>query len=326
MTSGTKIGLLLIVAVFGVVGGYFAFIPPENSDALDLETPLREPETPSSGSSDRSQQPQSPPTKGPGTAGRAANLPPGETRRSAARPDLDRLGGSAGDALAHTVRGLMDDSPEDPATAGAASRRQDDPDQGGPLGPNVDHGAGRAEELHTVILPTEAAGGGGKSPPSDIQTIGEEPGEDSGNAAANQPMRVRDPGRPSDVPSPPKYEEYTVRPGDTMTAIAQRWFGDARKWDLIAQANPFVDPERLKIGLTLRLPPRDAKRDKPDTSRRSGYIVKSGDTLAGIARAFYGDESKWDLIYEANRQTIGADPNRLKVGMQLRIPSVDRDD
>lgn len=42
---------------------------------------------------------------------------------------------------------------------------------------------------------------------------------------------------------------------------------------------------------------------KPVTSNKS-YTVKSGDCLWNIARSFYGDSTKWTVIYNANKSII----------------------
>lgn len=49
------------------------------------------------------------------------------------------------------------------------------------------------------------------------------------------------------------------------------------------------------------------------------YQVKSGDTLAAIARQFYKNSGQWPKILEANKATL-EDPKRLKPGMVLVIP------
>jgi LysM repeat protein len=49
------------------------------------------------------------------------------------------------------------------------------------------------------------------------------------------------------------------------------------------------------------------------------YTVVSGDTLSNVARKYYGDASKWTVIFEANRNQI-QDPNRIYAGQVLRIP------
>jgi nucleoid-associated protein YgaU len=50
------------------------------------------------------------------------------------------------------------------------------------------------------------------------------------------------------------------------------------------------------------------------------YEVQSGDTLLSIARDQLGDTTQWRRIYDANKDTIGPDPDKLKLGMQLKIP------
>jgi nucleoid-associated protein YgaU len=51
------------------------------------------------------------------------------------------------------------------------------------------------------------------------------------------------------------------------------------------------------------------------------YTVKAGDTLSKIAKKYYGDESLYTKIYEANKDQIGSSPDKIKVGMILKIPS-----
>ena len=50
------------------------------------------------------------------------------------------------------------------------------------------------------------------------------------------------------------------------------------------------------------------------------YVVQAGDTLSRISTRVYGDSSKWELIYKANRG-IMATPQSLKAGQTLTIPS-----
>jgi nucleoid-associated protein YgaU len=53
------------------------------------------------------------------------------------------------------------------------------------------------------------------------------------------------------------------------------------------------------------------------------YEIQSGDTLLSIAEQFYGDNSQWRKIYDANRDVIGSNPDALKVGTTLKIPPKD---
>jgi len=50
------------------------------------------------------------------------------------------------------------------------------------------------------------------------------------------------------------------------------------------------------------------------------YHVVAGDTLTKIATKYYGDSAKWDVIFEANKDTLPS-PGDLRVGQTLVIPS-----
>ncbi|HDD55797.1 MAG TPA: LysM peptidoglycan-binding domain-containing protein [Chloroflexi bacterium] len=75
---------------------------------------------------------------------------------------------------------------------------------------------------------------------------------------------------------------------------------------------------RSKYGKA-RLPPQVQAR--PETSAVKHYQIQEGDTLSSIAKKFYDDASKYMVIYEANKDTIGADPNLIKVEQELKIPA-----
>ena len=50
------------------------------------------------------------------------------------------------------------------------------------------------------------------------------------------------------------------------------------------------------------------------------YEVRKNDTLAGLAKHFYNDPKKWEVIYNANRSQI-KNPELLEIGWKLSIPS-----
>ena len=50
------------------------------------------------------------------------------------------------------------------------------------------------------------------------------------------------------------------------------------------------------------------------------YDVKPGDSLSKIAKQFYGDANKYNLIFEANRPLI-KDADDIYPGQKLRIPA-----
>ncbi|MFZ1677328.1 MAG: peptidoglycan-binding protein LysM [Saprospiraceae bacterium] len=51
------------------------------------------------------------------------------------------------------------------------------------------------------------------------------------------------------------------------------------------------------------------------------YEVKSGDTLSKIAKAQYGNASKYNIIFEANKPML-KDPDKIYPGQVLRIPQL----
>jgi nucleoid-associated protein YgaU len=54
------------------------------------------------------------------------------------------------------------------------------------------------------------------------------------------------------------------------------------------------------------------------------HTLKEGETLSHLAVQYYGNPSKpfWSLIYEANKEVIGASERYVKVGMVLKIPKL----
>ena len=47
---------------------------------------------------------------------------------------------------------------------------------------------------------------------------------------------------------------YTVKKGDTLYGIARQRYGDGKQWTRIAEANPGLRPETLKVGQTIAVP------------------------------------------------------------------------
>jgi nucleoid-associated protein YgaU len=138
-----------------------------------------------------------------------------------------------------------------------------------------------------------------------------------------------DPARPTAT------TRYTIERGDTLSSIARAHYGDDRLWTRISAANPGIDPQRLKVGETITIPPREPAAATPTTSAvqpaaapapgTAGptYVVEHGDTLISIARNILGSGARGREIYELNRDRI-ADPNIVKVGVELRMPPVQR--
>ena len=59
------------------------------------------------------------------------------------------------------------------------------------------------------------------------------------------------------------YETYVVRPSDTLAQIAVKFYGDAKRYSVIAEANGITDIRLLRVGQTLRIPPLSSLPPKP---------------------------------------------------------------
>jgi nucleoid-associated protein YgaU len=103
--------------------------------------------------------------------------------------------------------------------------------------------------------------------------------------------------------------QYTVIAGDTLSAIAQRLYGDASLFQRIFDANQdqITDPNVIFPGQVLRIPAMDQ------------HTVVAGDTLSAIAQQFYGDASLFPRIFEANKDQV-TNPNVILPGQVLCIP------
>ena len=103
----------------------------------------------------------------------------------------------------------------------------------------------------------------------------------------------------------------------TYAAIYKRWFGDAIPPYLGDEASAPVAQAALASSAPAAVEPGAGASGTGET-----YVVQPGDTLSKIARKYYGQEwaTSWQRIFEANRDVIGDDPARLKVGMALEIP------
>lgn len=137
---------------------------------------------------------------------------------------------------------------------------------------------------------------------------------------------------------------YTVRGGDTLIGIAQRFYGSGSHWRRIMEANSdrIDDPASITVGMELHIPAppqssesgvREMNLDElrrhfgasepAETTNRTPrtHTVRLGDNLTKIARQFYGDADRDAVmkIYNANRAVLST-PDVLPVGAELKIP------
>lgn len=67
-------------------------------------------------------------------------------------------------------------------------------------------------------------------------------------------------------------------------------------------------------------PPRETVNSPAPASPQT-YTVVKGDCLWNIAKKFYGNGAKYTAIYDANKGVIGGNPNLIRPGQVLTIPT-----
>jgi nucleoid-associated protein YgaU len=125
-----------------------------------------------------------------------------------------------------------------------------------------------------------------------------------------------------------------VQPGDTFASLAQAYYGASNHADFLMKANPDVDPAKMQIGATIRVPAladRNSAKATPvaGAARKSAsmaaatktYTVRPGDSFYRIAEEQLGDATRWNELFELIKTVVGTDPSRLKVGQVLSLPS-----
>lgn len=138
-------------------------------------------------------------------------------------------------------------------------------------------------------------------------------------------------------------KEYVIQKGDTYELIARHFYGSTKHWKVIADANPDVNPTKMKVGKKITIPPNPSdevtkppkvdkvksktkepiepkETEKHPLSEEGTYTIKKGDSLWTIAQNAYGNGGKWKKILEANLDKIPSEDAMLKVGMVLTIP------
>ncbi len=186
------------------------------------------------------------------------------------------------------------------------------------------------------------------------------------SAGPVEPPAVKSPVTPPVAPdtarsAAPSGTTYTIKKGDTLAAIAQRTLGDRNKWPMLVDANPGLDPRRLKIGAQVVIPSGTAVALAPapkipvDSPKVTSFRVPNGDdgptepsapaaTGAGAAPAAAGADAgrevevrSGDTLYEIARRELndpnlyykilkanpGLDPKRLRVGQRIRLPAAE---
>lgn len=110
-------------------------------------------------------------------------------------------------------------------------------------------------------------------------------------------------------PACPEGNYYTIKSGDNFYAIARRY---RVSLDDLLEANPGVDPDRLRPGQVICIPLAIPPVTCPPGS--TTYVIQAGDTYYKLAQRF---SISVDALIKANPEI---NPNALLIGEQICIP------
>jgi len=120
---------------------------------------------------------------------------------------------------------------------------------------------------------------------------------------------------------------HTIKSGDSISKLAQKYYGDYKKYGIIAKFNNMDDATRVKIGQKIRIPEiggvsfgTNEEKVTEDTADYVVHILKSGESVSKLAKLYYGDYKKFHIIAEFNNMS---DATRVKIGQKIKIVSSD---
>lgn len=104
---------------------------------------------------------------------------------------------------------------------------------------------------------------------------------------------------------------YIVKKGDTLSGIGSKYNVN---WKDIANLNNISSPYIIYVGQSIKIPVKgNTSKPQAQPSAQKTYIVKSGDTLSGIA-------AKYGTTYQEIARKNGiANPNKIYPGQVLKI-------
>ena len=138
-----------------------------------------------------------------------------------------------------------------------------------------------------------------------------------------------------------RYIPHTIQPGESISTLADRYYGDYRKFHLIAEYNELEDATKVTVGQEIKIPvvegmpimaaPEEIQIETGETTEPMPgeiitvksfvtHTVQPGESLSKLAQMYYGDYKKYDLIVKFNSLE---DATSVQFGQQIKIPEVD---
>lgn len=147
-------------------------------------------------------------------------------------------------------------------------------------------------------------------------------------------------GKVSEVDQVKRYVVHVLQPNESLSSLADKYYGDYHKFHLIAEFNEIEDATRVRVGQQIKIPviegvpiiaePEQIVTDdgKPVTELPEtvitvkGYVIhkiQPGDSLSKLSKQYYGDYQHYGLIAKFNGIEDAAG---VRVGQEIKIPEV----
>ncbi len=148
-------------------------------------------------------------------------------------------------------------------------------------------------------------------------------------------------GTSRDMGQVKRYIVHTIQPDESISTLAERYYGDYRKFHLIADYNEMEDPTQVKVGQDIKIPviegmpimadPGTIQAEEGVSSEELAgeiiavkryimHTVQPEESLSKLAMEYYGDYSKFHVIAQFNNLEDGAS---VRVGQELKIPEIE---
>ena len=137
------------------------------------------------------------------------------------------------------------------------------------------------------------------------------------------------------------YVLHTIQHNESISILAKKYYGDPKKFQIIAEYNQLEDATKVKVGQKVKVPVVEgisffAKADDIITSSEKvpessptevvtvenfiTHTVKGGESLSKLALRYYGDYKKFPIIARYNQLN---EKVSLRVGQEIKIPEIE---